>query len=240
MLKSRKAVVEHSIGYVQVAIVELCTAQIIVEQFQIGTALLFTHEPLVETVAIVQQVICGHYGYEQQNKQDDGDGLVGLRLLHGGAVFAQSIVGRHLLEQLRVDLVVVAIELPLMERQSGHSTLVTNIENNVVVGLQAIVEPFNLWWHQREVSQLAHQVFSIGFLLKIVLIKIVAAQVGKLECLLVFAINIAEVGAIGVDAGHAKSVDLIRLSLNGRERIAEGEQQNDGAGDALWQAEEKF
>ena len=240
MLKSRKAVVEHSIGYVQVAVVELCTAQIIVEQFQIGTALLLTHEPLVETVAIVQQVICGHYGYEQQNKQDDGDGLVSLRLLHGGAVFAQSIVGRHLLEQLGVYLIVIAVELPLVERQSGHSTLVTNIENNVVVGLQAIVKPFNLWWHEREISQLAHKVFSVRFLLNIVLVKIIAAQVGKLERLLVFAIDIAEVGAIGVDAGHAKGIDFIRLCLNGRERAAEGEQENDGAGDALWQAEEEF
>ena len=106
-------------------------------------------------------------------------------------------------------------ELPLVERQSGHSTLVTNIENNVVVGLQAIVKPFNLWWHEREISQLAHKVFSVRFLLNIVLVKIIAAQVGKLERLLVFAIDIAEVGAIGVDAGHAKSVDLIRLSLNG-------------------------
>ena len=78
MLKCRKAVVEHSIGYVQVAIVELGTAQIIVEQFQIGAALLLLHEPLVETMSIVQQIICGHYGYEQQNKQDDSDGLVGL------------------------------------------------------------------------------------------------------------------------------------------------------------------
>ena len=166
-------------------------------------------------MAIVQQIICGHYGYEQQNKKNNSDGLVGLRLLHVGTIFAQRIVGRHLLEQLRVDLVVVAIELPLVERQSGHSTLVTNIENNVIVGLQAIVEPFNLRWHEREVSQLSHQVFSVGFLLKIVLVEIVATQVGKLERLLVLAIDIAEVGTIGVDAGHAKCVDLIGLCQNG-------------------------
>ena len=207
VLKGRQAVVEHGVRDVQIAIVELSPAQFVVKQFQVGSALLLLHETLIESVAIVQQIIGRHDGNEQQYKQDDGDGLIGLRLLHGGAVFAQRVVGRHLLEQLGINLVVIAIKLPLVQGQSGHSALVTNVENDVVIGLQTIVEPLNLWWHQREVSQRSHQIFSVGHLLKIMLVEIVTAQIGKLKCLLVFAIDIAEISTIGVDAGHAEGID---------------------------------
>ena len=72
----------------QIALLHLSAPQFVCEQFEVGLPLLFLQEAVVETVAVIEQIIGGHDGEEQDDQQDDGDGLVGLRLLHGAAVFA--------------------------------------------------------------------------------------------------------------------------------------------------------
>ena len=132
VFERRQAVIEHGIRYVQIAIVEFGLVQLVVKQFKVGKSLLLAHKAFVQTVAIIQQIVSGNDGEEQQHKQDDGYRLVGLRLLHGGTILAKRIVGRHLLKQLGVDLIVVAVQLPLVQGQCGYGTLVANVENDVV------------------------------------------------------------------------------------------------------------
>ena len=120
----------------------------VIQHLQIGYTLLLTHKPVVKTMAIVQQVICRHDRYHKQYQQDDSYSLIGLRLLHGATILTKRYVGRHLLKQLCIDTIVVAIKLPLVQCQCCNSTLVADIKNDMIVGLDTIVIPLNLWCHQ--------------------------------------------------------------------------------------------
>ena len=162
-------------------------------------------------MAIIQQIIRRNNGYKQQNQQNNSDGLVGLRLLHCGAIFAKCIVSRHLLKQLGVNLVVIAVELPLVQSQSSNCALISDVENNMVVGLQTIVIPFYLWWHQRWISHRAHQVMTTRNLLQIVLIKIKTTRISKHQCALILAVDIREICRVRIYACHSESINLFGL-----------------------------
>ena len=110
--------------------------------------LLFAQEPVVEAMAVVEQIVGRHDGHEEQHQQDDGNRLVGLRLLHRQTIVAQGVVCRHLLEELCVDAVVVTIELPLMESQCRNGTLIAHVKNDMIVGADAVVEPLDLRCYQ--------------------------------------------------------------------------------------------
>ena len=153
-------------------------------------------------MTVIQQVISGHDGYHQQYQQDDSYRFVGLRLLHVSTVIAQCIIGRHLLKQLCVDAVVVAVKLPLVQCQGCHSTLVTNIENNMIVGFHTIMEPLDFGGHQRWITHPSHQVSTAWYLLTVMQVQVVSTGIGKAQCTLVIAVDIAEVSRIGIDTGH--------------------------------------
>ena len=163
-------------------------------------------------MTVIQQAIGRNDGYQQQYQQNDSYRFVGLRLLHVTTVIAQCIIGRHLLKQLRVDAVVITVQLPLVQSQGCHGTLVTDIKNDMVVGNKTIVEPLDFGWHQRWVTHLAHQVATVWHLLTVMLVQIVSTGIGKAQCTLVVAIDIAEIGRIGIDTGHAKGINLRFLS----------------------------
>ena len=107
---------------------------------------------VVETMPVIQQIIGGQNRQQHEDEQDDGNALVGLRLLHHTAIISQGVISRHLLIELRVDTVVIVIELPLMEGKGCHSTLVADVENHVIVGVEGILIPLDFRNHQREVA----------------------------------------------------------------------------------------
>ena len=201
VLQGGEAVVEHGVRHVQVAVFEFSLADVVVEHLEAVLPLLFAQEPVVEAVTVVEQIVGWHDGEQEEHEQDDGDGLVGLRLLHRAAVVAEGVVGRQLLEELGVDAVVVAVELPLVEGKGCDGALVADVEDDLVVGLQAVVEPFDLRGQQRGIAHLAHEVTAVGVQLAVVGVEIVAAGVGKEERALVGAVDIGEIGGVGESLG---------------------------------------
>ena len=145
-------------------------------------------------MTVVEQIVCGDNRYQQQDEQDDGDGLVRLRLLHRPAIVTKRVVCRHLFKQLGIDTVIVGIELPLMQGQSRYCTLVADAENRVVVGLQAVMIPLDLWCYQRGIAHRPHLMTALWTKREIMRIQIVSTGIGKLQCALVSAVDIREIG----------------------------------------------
>ena len=197
MLQGGEAIVEHGVRHVQVTVFKFCLADVVVEHLEAVLPLLFAQEPVVETMAVVEQIVGGDDGEQHKHEQDDGNGLVGLRLLHRAAVVTEGVIGRQLLEELGVDAVVVAVELPLMECEGCDGAFVADVEDDLVVGLQAVVEPLDLRGHQRGVAHLAHKVMTVGAQLTVVGVEVVAAGVGKEERALVGAVDVGEISRIG-------------------------------------------
>ena len=204
MFQRREAVVEHGIVYVEIVVFQFCTAVFVVEHLEVVLALLFAQESAIEAMAIVEQIIGGHDGQGEYHEQDNGNGLVGLRLLHGTAIIAQRGISRHLLEELCVDAVVIVIELPLMEGQSGYSTLVADIEDDMEIGLKAIVEPLDFWSCERRVAIGAHEVTTSGLQTEVVVVETLATGVGKKQRTFILAVDVAEIGGVGVGAGASE------------------------------------
>ena len=121
-----------------------------------------------------------------------------LGLLHGANIVRQRGIGTQLLEQLRIGLVVISIECPLVQRQRCHSTLVTNVKNDLVVGLHTLVQPLHLY-RCGLIAQSLQQQVSLGILLLIVLIETGTTRIGKLQGTGIGAVDIREIGRVGID-----------------------------------------
>ena len=130
-------------------------------------------------MAIVQHVVGWHDEHKQYQQQIDSDALVLLRLLHSATVVGQRSVGTHLLEELCIDLIIIGIQRPLMQGQRCHRTLVANVENNLIVGIDAIVQPLYLWRRPLVAKQLQQQL-SFWMLRTVVRVECRNARVGKL------------------------------------------------------------
>ena len=163
-------------------------------------------------MTVVEQIVGRHDGQQQQHEQDDGDGLVGLRLLHGPAIVAEGVVGRHLLEELGVDTVVIAVQLPLMEGEGSYGTLVADVEDDVVVGLHTVVEPHDLRCQQRQTAHPAHQIAATRILLEVMSVKATATGVGKEQGTLKGAMQVGEIGGVGVGTGAGEVGRRCRLT----------------------------
>ena len=157
-------------------------------------------------MAVVEQIIGWYEGQQDEYEEDDGDGLVGLRLLHGTTVIAQGVISREFLEELGVDAVVITVELPLMEGKSCHCTLVAHVEDDLIVSLDAVVEPLDLRCLQREVAHGAQQIMVAWMLGTMVLVEVIATGVCEEQCALVGAVDIREIGAVGIGAGLCKRI----------------------------------
>ena len=201
VLQRRETVVKHIVGNVQVGILQLGTTQLVVGHLDIRLLKALTTETVVEAMAVIQHVIGGDNHHEQYQQQDHGNALVDVRLLHGSAIVGKGIVGRQLLEQLRIYLIIICIERPFVQRQGCHGTLVTDVENNLVVGLQALMQPLYLGRQRRVLCAAGHQQAPLGMLLLIVGIEALAAGVGKEQGAAIGAVDVAEECRVGIDMG---------------------------------------
>ena len=154
----------------EAVVFKLCLAQLIVEQFEISLPLLLLQESVVETMAVIEQVIGRNECQQDEHKHDDGNGFIRLRLLHRATIIAQSVISREFLEELGVDAVIIAVELPLMEGECCHRTLIAHIEDNLIVGLHAVVEPLDLRRQQRGVTHRAQDIAPTRMLLAVMLV----------------------------------------------------------------------
>ena len=120
------------------------------------------HIDAVGYVMAIEQHIIGRDDKQQkQDKHNDADGFVGLRLLHAHHVSIERIVGRKGLKKLCVHLVVITIQVPFVQGQCRDGTFVAYVEYDAEIGFQAIVQPLYLRWlvHRFRISH--HQVFSV-------------------------------------------------------------------------------
>ena len=101
--------------------------------------------------------------------------LVLLRLLHHTTVVTQRIVSTELLEELGIDLVVICIKLPLVESKSSHCTLVAHVEDDLVVDIDAVVQPLDFRRCHTGVAIASQEQMSLGMLFLILSVKIFAA-----------------------------------------------------------------
>ena len=163
-------------------------------------------------MTIVEQIVGGQDGDEHQHQHDDGDSAVGLRLLHSAAVFVERGVGREFLIELRVDSVVVVVELPLVQRERSYGGLVAHVEQRLVVGREAVVQPVHFGRNHRWVAQHEERVGALRIAPAIVLIEALPAGVGKEEGALVGAVDVGEIGRVGIDVGLRQEIVVGRLS----------------------------
>ena len=87
-----------------------------------------------------------------------------------------------------------------MEGQGGYGTLVADVEDDVEVGVEAIVEPLDFWSRERRVAIGAHEVAASRLLTEVVVVQALATGVGKKQRTFVLAVDVAEIGGIGVGA----------------------------------------
>ena len=88
-----------------------------------------------------------------------------------------------------------------MQGQSRHGSLVTDIENDMIVGGQTIMIPFYLRCYQGWIAQGYHQVMPIGLQQPVMLVQTVTTGVGKQQRTFIRAFDIREVGRISIGAG---------------------------------------
>ena len=207
VLQRRQTVVEHAVGHMQLGILEFGTSQLVVGQLKIVELHALAAMAVVEPVAIVEHVVGRHDEQQDDHKQDDGDALVGLRLLHDAAIVGQRVVGREFLEQLGIHLIIIRVKLPFVECKGRHGTLVADVENDLIVDVDAVVQPLYLGRQGRGVAISLHQQLALGMAPQVGLIKAFAAGVGKLERALVLPVDVAEIGRIGKDVSLALIVD---------------------------------
>ena len=199
VFQRRQAVVEHCIGHVEIGILQFGTTQLVFSHLDIVLLRALTMETLVESVTIVEHVISRYNEHQQYQQEDNGNALISLRSLQGATIVCQSVIGTHLLEELRIYLIIISIELPLVERQSSHCTLVADVEHYLVIGGQRVVIPLDFSRHHGLRAQRGHEQTSGRTLLQVMGIQIMATGIGKLERAGVSAINVGEISRIGIN-----------------------------------------
>ena len=121
-----------------------------------------------------------------------------------------------------------------MEGQGCDGTLVANVDDEVVVGLDATMEPFHFRGDDGRVAHGRHGVSGLcAGLHEVVDVELMAAGIGKAEGALVGAVDVGEIGGVGIDAGAGQR--LLSLGID-RDQHHQGDNQ---LGHALWQTEEE-
>ena len=99
-----------------------------------------------------------------------------------------------------------------MEGKGRDGTLIADIEDNLVVRRQTIMIPMNLWRYQRHITLTEHQHPTVGMQLTVIFVEVVTATVGKHQRALVGAVDVGEIGAVGIDVRPLQR--QVGLSLN--------------------------
>ena len=89
-----------------------------------------------------------------------------------------------------------------MEGERGDGTLVTNVEDDLIVDADTVVKPLNLGRQWRGVVGVgSHEQRAVGMVLQIMAVECRATGVGKKQRALVLAVDVAEIGGVGIDVG---------------------------------------
>ena len=174
MLERRQTVVEHGIGDMKLIVLIFSPMQLIGHQLQfqgfllslVGTlslGLLNHGKPVAQYVAVIEQIISQRQLQQQQDEQHHGHGLRILALLHRVHVIIERIIGTYLAEQLGINLVVALVERPLVQRQGSHGTLVSQVQDDVIIGWQSGAYPEEFCRHSH-LRMSHHEILAVGIL----------------------------------------------------------------------------
>ena len=133
---------------------------------------------IAEHVTIIEHVVSREDAEQQQDKKDDGHVLVGLRLLHHLTIAGYGLIGRQLTEELRIHLIIILVEIPLMKGQCSHSRLVAHALDDIVVHGQAVSIPLQLGGQLSMVGIVYHQGCTLRTKRVIKVVETLAATVG--------------------------------------------------------------
>ena len=98
----------------------------------------------MDEMTVIEEIVGHENEQEEEDEQDHGNRLVRLRPLHNADIRFKSVISRLLLIQLRIYLIVILIQLPVVQRQSSHGNLIAKEDNHVVIGREMTVEPIDL------------------------------------------------------------------------------------------------
>ena len=118
------------------------------------------------------------------------------RTLHRADILRQCIISTPFPEEFGINLIVSIIQSPLMQGKRSHRTLISDVENNAVVGRHTISKPFQ-FGSLREFWTAHHQIFTLRILAQIMLIEIVDGRICKCQGTLVCTIDIAKISTVG-------------------------------------------
>ena len=200
-------------------------------------------------MTIIHHVINREDWKQEKHKKGNSHILIRLRLHHHSTVFAQWVIGITLLKEVGINRVIVFINLPFVQCQCCHSTLITYVEDDTIVHRQAIMIPLNLCRNDRKASKLLHQLLSFRTKLEIMEIQIVTTCVCISQCLTIGTIDIWEVSRVCIDASKGvivllcKGSSLVagscRTCLSRQEGGGSEDESQQDTTDTLWQAEEE-
>ena len=223
VLERRQTVVEHGIGDMKLIVLIFSPMQLIGHQLQfqrfllslvgpLGLGLFYHGKPVAQYVAVIEQIISQRQLQQQQDEQHHGHGLRVLALLHRVHVIIERIIGTYLAEQLGINLVVALVERPLVQRQGSHGTLVSQVQDDVIIGWQSGAHPGEFCRHSH-LRMSHHEILAVGILREIEGVEIMARRIGKGQGALVGAVDIAEVGAICKIVGTLEIGIYVRLVM---------------------------
>ena len=84
-------------------------------------------------MTIIHEIIQREYHHQQNDQDNHGNSLIGFRLLHHTTITIQRIIGRPLTEKLGIYLVIIIVQIPSMQSQCSHGTLIANSQNGIVI-----------------------------------------------------------------------------------------------------------
>ena len=138
--------------------------------------------------------------------------------MHRAAVFGQRGIGRHLLEELRIEAVVIVVEVPAVEGQGCYGGLVADVKDGMIVGMVIAAEPDEFGGSGRTVRMEPHLFRMQRIMVLMVTVEMVQAGVGKADDLLVLSVDIGKIGTVGPVLGgrklffHARSLEAAESS----------------------------
>ncbi len=132
-----------------------------------------------------------------------------------------------------------------MQGKRRYGTLVAQVEDNVVVGWQAVMIPHQFGGHYIA-RTCHHEPLAVRIQLEIMLVEPIACRVGKLQCAAICGIDIGEIGRIGegtgtLQAGRGQVFALRMLTVcpcqDGRKGQQYGKEKVCSLADAVGQTE---
>ena len=160
-----------------------------------------------QSVTEIQDVVTNDKGNEEHNKHCDGNRLAIRRVLHALAVLFQRGILTNLFIECSICHIVVSVVLEILECKKGHSSLISHIQEDIVVGQKMFVQPCQLGC--RTFSLQCRQWLFLPTIDAVMLVEIDQGCISTGHSFLVFSIKIALISKVRVFIRHVQPLVII-------------------------------